>query len=118
MTYKAARGDKEALVVGKGINSMILQLYASAFCFIADFNYRPDGITFSVPEPEEHLKIGDIAMFTFDNYSRNSIPVNPSIYRTRTDVTWENVVYDFFKESQSNSDEFLGTFYYSSSVHS
>ena len=42
-------------------------------------------------------------MITFDHYSRNSVPVNPEVYRIRTDVTWEHVVYDFFREEKDTA---------------
>eukprot|EP00026_Physarum_polycephalum_P001342 Phypoly_transcript_01343.p1 GENE.Phypoly_transcript_01343~~Phypoly_transcript_01343.p1 ORF type:complete len:974 (+),score=101.70 Phypoly_transcript_01343:154-3075(+) len=90
LKFKASRGDQEALVVGVDEASVSLQL--------------PDGLRFRVEEFEEGLVLakGDIATFTYENYSRYAIPINPKIYRIRDDVTWEEVVYNFHKDMQLN----------------
>ena len=46
------------------------------------------------------LREGDVVMFTYDNYSRYAVPINPRIYRVRTDVTWEHVVHNYHKDTQ------------------
>jgi hypothetical protein len=43
----------------------------------------------------EGIKEGDVVTFTFDNYSRGVIPVNPSVTRVRTDISWEQVLNDY-----------------------
>lgn len=55
---------------------------------------RPDGLQFNVAAHEvaEVPKRGEVVTFTYDSYSPNEIPVNPKLYRTRTDVSWEDVV--------------------------
>lgn len=46
--------------------------------------------------------IGDIVSFSYENY-RNGIPVNPKIFRVRTDLSWENVVHNSnFEKPQLN----------------
>jgi len=39
-------------------------------------------------------KIGNVVTFTYENFSRRSIPVSPKIDRIRTDVSWEQVIYN------------------------
>lgn len=65
---------------------------------------RPDGTRFRACELENGLKLnkGDIAMFTYDNYSRYSLPVNPKVYRIRTDITWEEIIFNFHNDTQQN----------------
>jgi hypothetical protein len=44
------------------------------------------------------LGIGDIVSFSYECHARRDIPVNPKIYRIRTDVSWEEVVCNSAKE--------------------
>ena len=37
-------------------------------------------------------KIGDVVTFSYESFSRRDTPVNPIIYRTRSDVLWDDVV--------------------------
>eukprot|EP00026_Physarum_polycephalum_P001074 Phypoly_transcript_01075.p1 GENE.Phypoly_transcript_01075~~Phypoly_transcript_01075.p1 ORF type:complete len:1059 (+),score=134.10 Phypoly_transcript_01075:98-3274(+) len=82
---KAARGDKEALVVKytPATSSYVLQM--------------PDGNNFSLKvdekpyHPQEYKK-GDVVTFSYENFSRNSIPVNPKILRVRKDLSWKGVL--------------------------
>jgi hypothetical protein len=46
------------------------------------------------------LTKGDIATFTYENFSRFAIPINPKIYRIRDDVTWQQVIYNFHQNTQ------------------
>ena len=36
-------------------------------------------------------KQGDVVTFEYDSFSRAGLPVNPVIYRIRTDVEWEEI---------------------------
>eukprot|EP00026_Physarum_polycephalum_P001081 Phypoly_transcript_01082.p1 GENE.Phypoly_transcript_01082~~Phypoly_transcript_01082.p1 ORF type:complete len:1032 (+),score=114.94 Phypoly_transcript_01082:178-3273(+) len=80
---KAAKADSEALVVRAEKNMpVILQL--------------PTGTHFEVAQPLEQgivLKRGDVVTFTYD-LMKFGLPVNPVIYRTRSDISWEDVVRD------------------------
>jgi hypothetical protein len=60
-----------------------------------NFFYRPNGIDFAVPMPDVELKIGDVVTFAYDNYSHRSAPVNPTIIRSREDITWKDILFDF-----------------------
>lgn len=63
---------------------------------------RPDGDTMEVPNENIYvsstLSIGDVVSFSFECQARRELPVNPKIYRIRTDLSWEDVVYNSAKE--------------------
>lgn len=87
---KAARGDKEAIVTKVAKDGTVsLKM--------------PDGITFAVPS--ENVRVfakpirGDVVTFNYESYSRRSVPVNPKIYRIRTDMSWEDVLRAHAKEA-------------------
>ena len=44
-------------------------------------------------------KKGDVVTFSFETYSRSTVPVRPKIFRIRTDVNWEDVVRSYIKDS-------------------
>lgn len=41
---------------------------------------------------------GDIVSFAFTNFSRRALPVDPKIYRIRTDLSWEDVIQSHISE--------------------
>jgi hypothetical protein len=43
---------------------------------------------------------GDIVTFTYDSFSRRALPINPKIFRKRSDVTWEEVLRNHEKDAQ------------------
>jgi hypothetical protein len=49
--------------------------------------------------PDLKFKSGDIVSFSYDNYSRNAVPVNPFVYRIRMDLTWLHVVRNYFENT-------------------
>ena len=49
-----------------------------------------------IPTPS----IGEIVSFSFENHARRDLPVNPSIYRVRADLSWEDVLESFAKEKK------------------
>lgn len=65
--------------------------------------FRPDETLFQVTlEDFVHNtkpKEGDVVTFTYQSYSRYSVPIQPKIYRIREDVAWEDVVRDFASKS-------------------
>eukprot|EP00026_Physarum_polycephalum_P002833 Phypoly_transcript_02842.p1 GENE.Phypoly_transcript_02842~~Phypoly_transcript_02842.p1 ORF type:complete len:838 (+),score=97.84 Phypoly_transcript_02842:84-2597(+) len=96
LKLKAARGDHEALVVDVASDlTCTLQL--------------PDGIIFEVPNqkfPENAVpKKGEIVTFEYENYSKRSVPVGPTIVRVRTDLTWRDVVRQHFQDEQAKIRE-------------
>jgi hypothetical protein len=66
--------------------------------------YRPHGDTFSVPAENvdvPDLAVGDVVSFAYENYARRDLPMNPKIYRIRTDLSWQEVVYSAVKEEKT-----------------
>lgn len=64
---------------------------------------RPDGKVFTVPPQDVRIpkpSIGDVVTFSFDSYARRDLPVNPKIYRIRTDISWDDVQHNYAKEKQ------------------
>lgn len=50
------------------------------------------------PKPKK----GDVVTFWFESFSRNAVPVKPTIYRIRTDIAWKDVMHNHAKDiSQS-----------------
>jgi hypothetical protein len=42
-------------------------------------------------------------MFTYENFSLRSAPVNPKIVRIRSDITWEDILYNEAMQMQALS---------------
>eukprot|EP00026_Physarum_polycephalum_P002627 Phypoly_transcript_02635.p1 GENE.Phypoly_transcript_02635~~Phypoly_transcript_02635.p1 ORF type:complete len:741 (+),score=93.71 Phypoly_transcript_02635:157-2379(+) len=86
--FKTSFGDEEGIVVARGPqNSVQLKL--------------PDDRTFTVPAQNVLIptpKIGDVVTFSFDRSSRRELPVNPTITRVRTDLSWDDVLYTYWRE--------------------
>lgn len=112
------RGDKEALIIEiLSDGDLVLQLYVYFFVFLYFYFYiflyyyyflpfilhfllinffRPDGNIFST-SPENYSSIqtphvGDIVSFTYENFTRSSIPIKPKIFRIRKDVNWKDII--------------------------
>jgi hypothetical protein len=70
---------------------------------------RPEGESFKVKlesvllSPPTPLQIGDVVTFSYDNYTRYSLPVDPKIYRVRPDLDWKDVLRNFHEQSQSQT---------------
>eukprot|EP00026_Physarum_polycephalum_P001092 Phypoly_transcript_01093.p1 GENE.Phypoly_transcript_01093~~Phypoly_transcript_01093.p1 ORF type:complete len:1197 (+),score=192.21 Phypoly_transcript_01093:78-3668(+) len=81
LKWKSALGDKEALVISTGQTYNLL---------------LPDGIGFEIQSKDiKHgLKVvnGDIVTFSYNVFSRRSVPVDPFVYRVRHDLIWEDLV--------------------------
>jgi hypothetical protein len=63
--------------------------------------YRPNGIAFEIPnnpDLEVPPTIGDVITFEYDTYSRREAPFNPRLTRVRTDMKWEDVLFDYGME--------------------
>eukprot|EP00026_Physarum_polycephalum_P004726 Phypoly_transcript_04749.p1 GENE.Phypoly_transcript_04749~~Phypoly_transcript_04749.p1 ORF type:complete len:686 (+),score=82.56 Phypoly_transcript_04749:167-2059(+) len=86
---KATTGDQEAIVVRVGERGSVqLKL--------------PNGVIFTVPPENVHIPTpsrGEIVSYSYIA-SRSEVPKNANIYRTRTDVSWGDVVHSFFSEKQ------------------
>lgn len=65
---------------------------------------RPNGTTIMIPMSDVHVSstvaVGDVVSFSFENYARRDVPVNPKIYRIRSDLSWLDVVHSAVKESK------------------
>ena len=49
---------------------------------------------FSVPLENvlvTNLALGDVVSFSYESHSQSLSPVNPVVYRVRTDITWEEI---------------------------
>jgi hypothetical protein len=68
--------------------------------FIFKILFRANGGLFVVPMTHidpvlvPEIREGLVVSFEFENYSRSEAPVNPKITRIRSDVKWEEVVYE------------------------
>ena len=40
-----------------------------------------------IPTPS----VGDIVSFSYESRARTEVPVNPKIYRIRSDISWDNL---------------------------
>lgn len=65
--------------------------------------FRPSGKTFEVPYTERKdsisLKKGDIVTFGYTKQSQQSVPSDPFILRVRKDTTWEDILFQYYKEN-------------------
>eukprot|EP00026_Physarum_polycephalum_P001704 Phypoly_transcript_01706.p1 GENE.Phypoly_transcript_01706~~Phypoly_transcript_01706.p1 ORF type:complete len:1010 (+),score=136.82 Phypoly_transcript_01706:80-3109(+) len=89
---KVMRGDSEAIVLAVNEDqSMNLKL--------------PSGGTFIVPPQNVKAKPlpkkGDVVTFSYDDFSRKALPVNPTIYQIRQDLAWDDVVENYLRDPQS-----------------
>lgn len=90
---KAGLADREAIVVGSSASELKLKL--------------PNGTTFNVPMESVLITtpdIGEIVSFFYETNARRDKPVNPKVYRTRGDISWEEVVHNFVEENKDLSD--------------
>lgn len=89
-------------------NCIIYHLYY-CFFYILIILWRPNGKTFIVPPQDVLIPTptkGEIVTFSYESYARRDLPVNPRIFRIRTDVSWDDVI-----RNLSNEKKFLnGTF--------
>jgi hypothetical protein len=46
------------------------------------------------------LKLGDIVSFSSESLARSELPLNPKIFRIRTDVSWVDVLTGYYRELQ------------------
>ena len=63
----------------------------------------PEGQEFSVPMEDVRIRmpsVGDVVSFSFEIYARRDVPARPIMYRIRTDVSWEDVVHNFYQENK------------------
>lgn len=49
-----------------------------------------------IPTPET----GEIVTFSYEKSFQKDIPSNPKIFRVRSDISWEDVVYNARKEKK------------------
>eukprot|EP00026_Physarum_polycephalum_P000368 Phypoly_transcript_00368.p1 GENE.Phypoly_transcript_00368~~Phypoly_transcript_00368.p1 ORF type:complete len:1106 (+),score=136.69 Phypoly_transcript_00368:1680-4997(+) len=79
---KASRGDQEAIILKLEGNYVVLKM--------------PDLRTFSVHlsnvQVSSSLRRGDIVSFSYEKLSRNSLPIDPKIYKIRKDISWSDVL--------------------------
>eukprot|EP00026_Physarum_polycephalum_P001944 Phypoly_transcript_01947.p1 GENE.Phypoly_transcript_01947~~Phypoly_transcript_01947.p1 ORF type:complete len:919 (+),score=98.36 Phypoly_transcript_01947:138-2894(+) len=98
LKLKATRADREALVVSCKSNCYVLKL--------------PEGIIFEVPSENNASsgapRPGDVVTISYDSYTRNAVPMNPTISQIRKDVNWELILRDFVR---SDSPDLEGDFY-------
>jgi hypothetical protein len=63
--------------------------------------HRPNEQTIVVPPEDVHISTpnsGDVVSFSYVSQARRDKPVDPKIFRIRTDVSWEDVVLNYNKE--------------------
>eukprot|EP00026_Physarum_polycephalum_P002214 Phypoly_transcript_02219.p1 GENE.Phypoly_transcript_02219~~Phypoly_transcript_02219.p1 ORF type:complete len:905 (+),score=113.90 Phypoly_transcript_02219:198-2912(+) len=84
---KASRGDKEGIVLEVDrVKGVVLKLADGKVIMV-----QPQNVKISVQK-------GDIVTFSYDSYSQRSVPVNPFIFRIRTDLSWEQVIMSHLTE--------------------
>eukprot|EP00026_Physarum_polycephalum_P002346 Phypoly_transcript_02352.p1 GENE.Phypoly_transcript_02352~~Phypoly_transcript_02352.p1 ORF type:complete len:819 (+),score=94.09 Phypoly_transcript_02352:352-2808(+) len=89
---KTVRDDAEALVVREEPDSTFML-------------QRPNGSTFLVSAPKNmNLKKGDVVTFTYENYTRNSVPTNPKILHVRYDLNWGDVVREYLAQLKKGNE--------------
>lgn len=111
--FKASLGDKEGLVVGIGTDkSVVIKLYVyynnnnlilnKKLIINNIIIFRPNEDTFTVPAEdvkiETPIAIGTVVTFSFENFSKRLSPVSPCVYRIRSDLSWDDVVYQANQE--------------------
>lgn len=53
-------------------------------------------------------KAGDIVTFSYENYTRRAVPVNPKLVRTRFDLSWKQVVAEYFRIDSARTKDLNG----------
>lgn len=80
---------------------------------LTNYHHRADSTTFYTSaenfESLEQIRPGRVVSFSYDTYSRNSIPINPHNFRARYDVSWEDVIQDYALEASLSENELKGT---------
>eukprot|EP00026_Physarum_polycephalum_P004745 Phypoly_transcript_04768.p1 GENE.Phypoly_transcript_04768~~Phypoly_transcript_04768.p1 ORF type:complete len:663 (+),score=63.83 Phypoly_transcript_04768:34-2022(+) len=95
LKLKGTKNEQEGIVVGFGLDhSVVVKL--------------PNNVEFAVPFESvltSALSKGDVVTFSCDNNLRLAAPINPKIFRIRTDLLWEDVVHSFQHDKQIPSPE-------------
>jgi len=52
-------------------------------------------------------KEGDVVTFSFDSFTRKSVPLYPKLERIRKDMAWEDVLRTHFFDSKTKEGEYL-----------
>lgn len=52
-----------------------------------------------IPTPQ----VGEIVTFSYENFVRGRLPVHPTILRVRSDLSWKDVVLNYFHDSKNLS---------------
>jgi hypothetical protein len=66
------------------------------------------------PSAQISIKEGDVVTFSYEKHPKQTTPINPTIFRIRKDVTWEEVVESW----KANPDkEFAGTSTYCNQIY-
>lgn len=55
-----------------------------------------------VPPESVHIRtpsLGDVVTFSFSKSTRSESPMNPVIFRTRSDTRWEEIVFNSLREN-------------------
>lgn len=47
--------------------------------------------------------VGDVVSFSFESHARRDVPVLPSVFRIRTDLSWEDVLRNFEEDQEFQS---------------
>eukprot|EP00026_Physarum_polycephalum_P002023 Phypoly_transcript_02027.p1 GENE.Phypoly_transcript_02027~~Phypoly_transcript_02027.p1 ORF type:complete len:816 (+),score=61.48 Phypoly_transcript_02027:208-2655(+) len=80
LKFKTYYGDREGIVVRTSAsNDVTIKLDNGRELTVTSYNVH-------IPTPA----IGDIVSFSHDSFSRGDLPLNPVIYRVRSDLLWEN----------------------------
>eukprot|EP00026_Physarum_polycephalum_P001387 Phypoly_transcript_01388.p1 GENE.Phypoly_transcript_01388~~Phypoly_transcript_01388.p1 ORF type:complete len:627 (+),score=98.80 Phypoly_transcript_01388:211-1881(+) len=93
LKLKSAQEDTEGIVLSKDDKYLQIKL--------------PNGSIFPVPAQNVHVaaQIGDVVTFSYESNSRRDAPVNPVVYKIRTDLDWEDVVLNYAKEKRHLSTQ-------------
>lgn len=47
----------------------------------------------------DQLMKGDVVTFSYSGHSRNAIPINPFIFKIRTDLSWQLIMANFLRDT-------------------
>jgi hypothetical protein len=50
------------------------------------FTVPPENVFIELPFP------GDVVTFSYETFARRDVPVNPTIFRLRSDLSWDDLV--------------------------
>eukprot|EP00026_Physarum_polycephalum_P002842 Phypoly_transcript_02851.p1 GENE.Phypoly_transcript_02851~~Phypoly_transcript_02851.p1 ORF type:complete len:717 (+),score=103.58 Phypoly_transcript_02851:98-2248(+) len=87
LKFKLHADDREAIVENVEANGVHCKLPSGAVFFV-----REDNIALPEDQAKQGLSVGNIVSFSCSGFTNKHLPMDPTIYRIRQDLDWDDVL--------------------------